>query len=68
VDEQKLMDLESRIAHQDHTIAELNDVVTAQQAQIVALESRVDALRDRLRALSEVTPVAGTGDEPPPHY
>ncbi|MDH5345779.1 MAG: SlyX family protein [Gammaproteobacteria bacterium] len=64
----KVIDLESRIAHQEHAIAELNDVLTSQQAQITLLEGRVEALLARVRALSEATSAAPAGDERPPHY
>ena len=64
----KIIDLESRIAYQEHTIGTLNEVLTDQQARIAALESRVDALLERVRALSEAPPGGDEGDEPPPHY
>ena len=68
VDDDKIIDLETRIAHQEHTIAELNDALSGQQTQITALVARVEALLDRVRALSEAAPAGGTDDEPPPHY
>jgi SlyX protein len=68
VDDDKLIDIETRIAHQEHTIASLNEALTDQQAQIAGLETLVKALRDRVRALSDASPATGTDDEPPPHY
>lgn len=69
VDDDKVIDLQSRIAHQEHTIAELNDALTDQQAQIATLEAKVVALIDRVRSLSESAPAGDGGDEPPPpHY
>lgn len=66
VDENKLIEIETKLAHQEHLLTELNDVLTSQQAQIVSLESLCTALIDRVRALSESGSAAG--DEKPPHY
>ena len=68
MDNDKTIDLESRIAYQEHTIATLNEALTDQQDRITALEARVDALLDRVRALSDGSPGGGVDDEPPPHY
>ncbi|MFT5500258.1 MAG: SlyX protein [Woeseiaceae bacterium] len=66
VDENKLIEIETKLAHQEHLLAELNEVLTSQQAQIVSLEGLCAALIDRVRALSETGSAAG--DEAPPHY
>ena len=68
MDDDKTIELESRIAHQEHTIMTLNDALTDQQARVTALEARVEALLDRVRALSEAAPGGESGDELPPHY
>jgi len=71
VDEEKIIDLETRIAHQEHTIGTLNEVLTDQQAQLTKLSAQVEALTDRVRALSAAVPSGDTGDpadEKPPHY
>ncbi len=68
MDDDKTIELESRIAHQEHTILTLNDALTDQQARITALEARVEALLDRVRALSATASVGEPGDELPPHY
>ena len=68
MNDDKTIELESRIAYQEHTIASLNEAVTDQQARIAALESRVDALLERVRALSDAAPAAAAEDLPPPHY
>jgi len=66
--DQRLIDIESKLAHQEHTIAELNDVVTSQQAQLSNLETLVSALRDRVRSLSDAGPTEAAEVEIPPHY
>ncbi len=68
MDDDSIIDLQSRIAHQEHTIAELNDAVSDQQTQIARLEEQVRGLTDRVRALSENVPAGGAVDEKPPHY
>jgi len=68
VTDDQLIDIETKIAHQEHTVAELNDVLTSQQAQIANLELQVRTLTDRVKAISEAAPGGGDDDGPPPHY
>ena len=42
--ENRFVSLETKISYQEKTIAELNDVVTAQQGQIAKLEARLTRL------------------------
>jgi SlyX protein len=57
--------LETRIAHQDFVIAELNEVVVEHWRRIEALEHVVRMLREEMRNLA---PVREGGEPPPPHY
>ena len=66
--EQRFEDLEVRLAYQDQMLAELNDVVTDQQARIMQLEGLVEALRERIRVIAESNAANGDSDEKPPHY
>ncbi len=66
--ENRLIDIETRIAHQDHALAELNDVVTDQQARIMQLETLVRSLAERLASLAEEGQSGAAVDEKPPHY
>jgi SlyX protein len=66
--DEQLIDIEMKIAHQEHTVALLNDALTSQQAQIANLELQVRTLIDRVRAISEQTPGGSDDDAPPPHY
>lgn len=63
--DQRIMTLEIRMAHQDQTIADLNDVITAQW-------KKLDALERRLQRLGEEIETMDTGGAPanqkPPHY
>lgn len=66
--EERFIDLESRLAHQDQLLNELNDVVTAQQATIMQLDELCKSLLTRVRSLGDAMPAASPGDEKPPHY
>lgn len=66
--EMRLVDIESKLAHQEHLLLELNDVVTRQQATITQLEDLCNALLDRVRSIAEAMPEPGDDDERPPHY
>lgn len=63
-----LVELETRLAFQEHTLQALNDVIVRQQQQIEALVSEIEVLKDRLRAAapSLVGPIED--EKPPPHY
>jgi len=66
--EERFIDLETRLAHQDQLLNELNDVVSAQQAKIMQLEELCKALVQRVRSVSDGVPEGDPGDERPPHY
>jgi SlyX protein len=66
--EDRLIDLESKLAHQDQLLNELNDVVTEQQARIMQLEQLSTSLLERVRSIGESTPDDAAQDEKPPHY
>lgn len=66
--EERFIDLESRLAHQDQLLNELNDVVTGQQAKIMQLDELCKSLIERIRSLSDAMPAADSGDDRPPHY
>lgn len=66
--EQRFVDLETKLAHQEHLLLELNDVVTKQQENIMRLEKLCDSIVERVRSLGEALPGGGNGDEKPPHY
>lgn len=64
----RIAELETRVAFQEHTLGELNDTVYAQQRKIDELEL---ALKDALSRLRQVSgDGAGSDDatEKPPHY
>lgn len=66
--EERLVLIETKLAHQEHLVEQLNDVVTKQQEIIMQLEKRYVILAERLRSISDVLPTADEQDERPPHY
>jgi SlyX protein len=68
VDEEKIIDIETQLAHQEQLLSALNDALSNQQAQIADLEQLCRSLVERIRALSEAGPGNGNDHEQPPHY
>ena len=66
--EQRFVDLETKLAHQEHLLLELNDVITKQQENIMRLEKLCDSIIERVRSLGEALPIDANVDEKPPHY
>ena len=66
--EQRFVELETRLAHQDQMLHELNEVITDQQARIMKLEELCRSLIDRVRSLGDGLPAGDPADERPPHY
>ena len=64
----RLVELETRVAFQDHLLNELNDVVTAQGRELQALQQQL------LRAMADLKTLRGllyadpSSEPPPPHY
>ncbi|MBB5210239.1 SlyX family protein [Microbulbifer hydrolyticus] len=72
-DQQELVarveELETRLAFQEDTLAQLNDVITSQDAQIRALVGRVKEMTEKYQDLSfEVQKGFKPDEEKPPHY
>jgi SlyX protein len=66
--EERFIDIESKLAHQEQLLNELNEVLTEQQARIMQLEQLNTSLIERVRAIGESAPGEGAQDERPPHY
>ncbi|MGX2040216.1 SlyX family protein [Methylocaldum sp. MU1018] len=66
--EERLVDLETKLAYQEDTIQALNNVVCEQQKQIDQLEATCRLLVDRITQLSIAADAGKIVDEKPPHY
>jgi len=66
--ENRLIDLEAKIAHQDQSIHELSEEIYQQHKRLDQLGTTCDYLLKQFRLLSDSTGAEDRGDEPPPHY
>lgn len=65
--QQRFVELETRVAFQEHALQEMSDTVARQQTEIDRLARMLKETQDRLRGISP--PIAERTDEtPPPHY
>ncbi len=62
-EESRIHDLEVRLAYQEHTIAQLDDVVRGFALRVERLERQLDEVKDSMGSLE-----VGVGNEKPPHY
>ena len=66
--ENRIIDLESKLAFQDETINDLNEVITDQQQQLDQLREEIRLLNLRISSVAENSSVSEEKDPPPPHY
>jgi SlyX protein len=65
---QKIENMELRIAHQEDGLQKMSREMFEQQKQIERLEILCEALVGRVRTLSDAGEVPSEADEKPPHY
>jgi len=65
--ENRLIELETRLAFQDQALQELNNVVIRQQQEIAVLTRDIETLKAQLKTLAPEM-AASRGDDIPPHY
>jgi SlyX protein len=66
--EERLIELETRMAFQDNTLQTLNSVILRQQKEIDILRHEIDVLKTQIRALAPSLVASSTEETPPPHY
>jgi len=66
--EARIVDLESKLAFQEHTIQELNDVVTTQQTELMLFKQKLRQLQSQLESQSSSGMADPNQEPPPPHY
>ncbi|MCM8856811.1 MAG: SlyX family protein [Candidatus Thiodiazotropha sp.] len=65
---ERIFDLESRLAFQEEAINTLSETVVEQQQLIDSLARTVEALRERIKAFDPSPLQSGELEPPPPHY
>lgn len=68
MNEDKLIELESKLAYQEDHIQSLNGSHYVMQKQIDQLELTCQILKDKLKDVQNQTPNEIISDEKPPHY
>jgi SlyX protein len=66
--DERLVDIEVKLAHQEQLLTDLNDIVTKQQQKLMQIEELCGSLVDRVRSMGEALPGDADQDERPPHY
>lgn len=67
-DAARIDELETRLAFQEHTLAELNDVVTLQARELQALRRELERAVADLKTLRGLLYADPASEPPPPHY
>ena len=68
MNDQRLIEMETKILFQEDTIEQLNQVVCEQQTQLVQIKDQLNRLTKHFKSLIEATQDIRTGHEKPPHY
>jgi len=66
--EERFISIESKLAHQEQLLTDLNDAVTQQQATIMQLDELCKSLISRMRSMGEASSTGDVDHERPPHY
>jgi SlyX protein len=69
MNEERLVEIETKIAYQEKTIKDLNDALYEQQQEIERLQDICNSLVKRVKELSGATlGIDAPANERPPHY
>jgi SlyX protein len=68
MDSERLVELETRVAFQEHTLAELNEVMTAQGRELIELRRELERALADLKTLRGLLYADPASEPPPPHY
>ena len=66
--DERFVDIEIKLAHQEDTVEQLNQAVYQQGRRIDQLEAMVSQLAEHIRNNAQSGPNLGAGGEKPPHY
>ncbi len=68
MNDDRLTEIETKLAFQEAAVQELSDLVYAQQQQIDGLQALCRRLLERLQSLPETPGSSDPADDVPPHY
>ena len=68
MEQDRLVELEIKISHQELAIEKLQEQVYVQDATIQSLELSLKVLKARVEALAQGEGTIGPADQKPPHY
>ena len=60
--------IETKLAHVEHTVNALSDVIARQQRELDAARARLLHLAERLAGFEVPQGASGSAEEKPPHY
>lgn len=66
--ENRVMELENKIAFQEHTIEELNEALVSQQFMLDKLQRQLRHLAQKLQGIQPSNIASLAEETPPPHY
>ena len=66
--EERLVEMETRLAYQDQLVEELNKLVYEQDVRVRKLEETCKRLQKQFTDLADDSPVSDDGEQLPPHY
>ncbi|MBD8524550.1 SlyX family protein [Pseudomarimonas arenosa] len=64
----RIVDLEMRVAFQEHTIQELSDALAASRMETTVLERKLNNVMTDLKQLRGLLYADPSTEPPPPHY
>ena len=67
-DAERISELETRLAHQEHTIDELSLVVAKHARLLDLFREQLRRMTDRVENVEDALPGQSPDEPPPPHY
>ncbi|MDH3326658.1 MAG: SlyX family protein [Gammaproteobacteria bacterium] len=64
----KIIDLQSKLAFQEHTIQELNEVITHQQTEMMLFKKQLMKISSQIENQPSSNIADSSQETPPPHY
>ena len=66
--EDRLMELEAKVAFQDETIEILNDELKSHQQQLAKMKRQTELLAEKIKESQQPSLMSQMQEPPPPHY